>query len=131
MEKNDNIHYMSTENTHERRRFTRIPMNKDVTLYTGMHSWTSQIHDLSLKGVLLTCPEGLQPKEGDLLRLNIPMENSPAITMNIQVVHCSEKTFGAEWTQIDMDSFVILKRTIELNIKEKENLRDDIKRLSD
>ncbi len=131
MKKKDNIHYMSTDNIDERRRFTRIPMNKDVTLYTGMQSWTSHIHDISLKGVLLSCPDGLQPKPGDLLRLSIPIENSPAITMNILVVHGNEQNFGAEWTQIDMDSFVILKRTIEMNIKEKEKLRDDIKRLSD
>ncbi|MCB1581587.1 MAG: PilZ domain-containing protein [Marinicella sp.] len=131
MEKNNNIHYMTTENQHERRRFTRIPLTKDVTLYTGMQSWSSQIHDISLKGVLLSCPEGLQPKPGDLLRLSIPIKNSPAITMNIQVVHIMGNNFGAEWTQIDMDSFVILKRTIELNIKEKEKLRDDIRRLSD
>lgn len=122
---------MDTENKTERRRFTRITLHKDVTLYTGMKSWTSQIHDLSLKGVLLSCPDDLKPKKGDLLRLSIPIENSPAITMNIEVVHGNDEVFGAEWTQIDMDSFAILKRTIEMNIREKENLRDDIKRLSD
>jgi hypothetical protein len=129
--KKNNIHYMNIDDKTERRRYTRIPMNKDVTLFTGMESWPSKIHDLSLKGVLLSCPQGLQPKPGDLLRLSIPMENSPAITMNIQVAHSNEETFGAEWTQIDMDSFTILKRTIELNIKEKEKLRKDIKKLSE
>ncbi len=106
-------------------------MHKAVTLYSGMEALTSQILDLSLKGALLKCPENKHPKAGDLFRLSIPIENSPAIIMNIQVVHSDGDTFGVEWTQIDMDSFSILKRTIELNIKEKENLRKDIKTLAE
>ncbi len=127
----DTIYNMSDYNNQERRRFTRIPMLKEVTLYSGMEALTSQIIDLSLKGALLKCPENHHPKAGDLFRLSIPIENSPAIIMNIQVVHTHEDTFGAEWTQIDMDSFSILKRTIELNIKEKESLRKDIKTLAE
>ena len=129
MEKLNTIHCM--ENNSERRRFTRIPISKDVTLYTGMHSWVSQIHDLSLKGALLICCEEHVVKTGDLLRVSIPLENSPAIIMNVKVIHSNGETFGVEWTQIDMDSFAILKRTIELNIKEKENLRNDIKTLAE
>lgn len=125
------IHHMSKNSNHERRRFTRIPLNKDVTLYSGMEALPSKIIDLSLKGTLLYCPENHLPKPGDLYRLSIPVDNSPAIIMNIQVIHVNEDTFGAEWTQIDMDSFAVLKRTIELNIKEEENLRKDIKTLSE
>ncbi len=131
MEKSNTIRFMKTNSNSERRRFTRIPLMKEVTLYTGMRSWTSKIHDLSLKGALLSCPDDHEMKSGDLLRLSIPIENSPAIIMNIQVVHVNDDTFGAEWTQIDMDSFASLKRTIELNIKEKESLREDIKTLSE
>jgi len=131
MKNTDTIHIMTTETNDERRRFTRIPLFKEVTLYTGMECWTSQIHDLSLKGALLARPKDRQLKTGDLLRLSIPIENSPAIIMNIKVVHTNDETFGAEWTQIDMDSFAILKRTIELNIKQKESLRNDIKTLAE
>jgi len=131
MEKSNTIRFMKTNSNSERRRFTRIPLMKEVTLYTGMKSWVSQIHDISLKGALLSWSDDHTVKNGDLLRLSIPIENSPAIIMNIKVVHVNEHTFGIEWTQIDMDSFAILKRTIELNIKEKESLRQDIKTLSE
>lgn len=131
MKKSNTIRFMNTNSESERRRFTRIPLLREVTLYTGMNCWTSQIQDLSLKGALLTCPTDQTLKDGDLLRLSIPIENSPAIIMNIKVVHVNEETFGVEWTQIDMDSFASLKRTIELNIKEKEGLRKDIKTLSE
>lgn len=125
------IYHMSEQGNKERRRFTRIPFIKNVTLYSGMEALDSQIRDISLKGVLLKCPENHQPRVGGLFRLSIPMEGSPAIIMNIQVVYTREGLFGAEWTQIDMNSFASLKRTIELNIKEKENLRKDIKTLSE
>ncbi|WP_223787816.1 PilZ domain-containing protein [Marinicella meishanensis] len=125
------IYQMSENSIQERRRFTRIPMNKTVTLFSGMEALSSQILDISLKGVLLQCPDDRTLKPGDIYRLSIPVENSPAIIMNIQVVHTNGERFGAEWTQIDMDSFAVLKRTIELNIKEKDNLRQDIKTLSE
>ncbi|MCX7554455.1 PilZ domain-containing protein [Marinicella sp. S1101] len=122
---------MKKNHTEERRRYTRIPWRKEVTLYSGMEAHNAQILDISLKGVLLENPDNHKANPGDLYRLSIPLENSPAIIMNIQVVHANEAVFGAEWTQIDMDSFASLKRTIELNIEEKELLRDDIKKLSE
>lgn len=125
------IYHMNEQSNSERRRYTRIPFKKNVTLYSGMEALTAEIIDISLKGILLHCPDNHQPKTGGLYRLSIPIENSPAIIMNIAVIHANEEVFGAEWTQIDMDSFASLKRTIELNIKEKESLRKDIKTLAE
>ncbi len=125
------IYHMSEQSNPERRRFTRIPYPKNVTLYSGMEALDSQIVDISLKGVLLNCPENHQPQTGDIYRLSIPMDGAAAIIMNIEVIHTNEEVFGAEWTQIDMDSFANLKRTIELNIKENENMRKDIKTLAE
>ncbi len=114
----------------ERRKFTRIPLSKEVTLYSGVSSWQSHIHDISLKGVLLAAPANSNFKVSDIFRLQIPIENSPSIIMNLKVVHIRGELFGAEWTQIDMDSFAILKRTIEMNLSKKDTLREDIKTLS-
>ncbi|MCX7546022.1 PilZ domain-containing protein [Marinicella gelatinilytica] len=114
----------------EKRQFTRIALSKEVTLYSGVSCWQSHIHDISLKGVLLACPDDYVVKMGDIFRLQIPLENSPSIIMNIRAVHVRDDSFGAEWTQIDMDSFAILKRTIEMNLSKKDALRSDIKSLS-
>ncbi len=114
----------------EKRQFTRIPLTKEVTLYSGVSCWQSHIYDISLKGVLLACPEQTTVKAGDIFRLQIPIENSPSIIMNIRVVHLRNDLFGAEWTQIDMESFAILKRTIEMNLSKKDALRQDIQSLS-
>ena len=125
------IYYMNDQSNSERRRYTRIPFNRNVTLYSGMEALEAEIIDISLKGVLLKCPENHQPQSGGLYRLSIPIDSAPAIIMNIEVIHANEKVFGAEWTQIDMDSFASLKRTIELNINEEDNLRKDIKTLAE
>ncbi len=122
---------MSEQSNLERRRFTRIPFKKNVTLYSGMEALDSLMLDISLKGVSLSCPKNHQPEIGGLYRLSIPVDNSPAIIMNIEVIHIKGDTFGAEWTQIDMNSFASLKRTIELNTKEHESLREDIKKLAE
>ncbi len=122
---------MSEHSNPERRRFTRIPFKKNVTLYSGMEALEAKITDISLKGVSISYPKNRKPEIGGLYRLSIPLDNSPAIIMNIEVVHIKDDTFGAEWTQIDMNSFASLKRTIELNTKEYESLREDIKKLAE
>lgn len=122
---------MSENQSDERRRYTRIRWDKEVTLFSGMEALSTEIIDISLKGVLLKNPENHSPKPDGLYRLSIPLDNAPAIIMNIAVVHVNDSVFGAEWTQIDMDSFASLKRTIELNIEEKEDLRNDIKKLAE
>ncbi len=122
---------LSTMNDYsEKRQFTRIPLSKEVTLYSGVSCWQSNIYDISLKGVLLACPDKSEVNTGDIFRLQIPLENSPSIIMNIRVVHIRGDLFGAEWTQIDMNSFAILKRTIEMNLSKKDALRQDIQSLS-
>jgi len=53
----------------EKRQFTRIPLSKEVTLYSGVSCWQSQIYDISLKGVLLACPDKSEVKTGDYFSL--------------------------------------------------------------
>ena len=61
-----------------------------------------------------------------IYRLNISIAGAQSIGMSIEVTHINDNYFIAKWTQIDMESFAILKRTIELN-SNIQNVREDIK----
>lgn len=43
--------------SHERRRFQRIPFEAEVELRQDQACWTVRLHDLSLKGLLVSRPD--------------------------------------------------------------------------
>ena len=48
---------MTDQQSHERRRFTRIPFEASVTLSNPTGSWTGKLLDISLNGVLISRPQ--------------------------------------------------------------------------
>ncbi|WP_154224749.1 hypothetical protein [Marinicella rhabdoformis] len=100
-----------------------------VQLYSGMDCLETEIHSLSLMSAHLSIPKGRDIKTKEIYRLNIPIEGARAIAMSVMVTQVGADTFDVKWTQIDMESFAILKRTIELNSNLKNQVRNDIKNL--
>ena len=112
--------------TNERRQFTRMPLEGTVQLFSGTNLWSCRILDISLKGVLISKPDGWQGNTCDIFRLSIAMTNSPDISMNIEIVHIGDDTLGAQWNKIDVGSFSRLKRLLELNTKERNRIFKEI-----
>lgn len=117
------------ENTHTNPGF--VSFESKAQLFSGMHCWPTFVHAISIQGVVLDKPSDHDIKSGDIFRLNIALEGTRAIAMSIQVLEVTEREFKAKWTQIDMESFAILKRTIELNCHEKNRVREEIRELVD
>jgi len=110
----------------ERRQFTRMKLVGKVQLFSGTGLWSCDIIDISLKGVLISKPDDWAGNPCDIFRLAIAMTNSPDISMNIEIVHVGKKTFGAQWNKIDVGSFSRLKRLLELNTKERNQIFKEI-----
>ncbi|MEM9533255.1 MAG: PilZ domain-containing protein [Pseudomonadota bacterium] len=100
----------------ERRRFHRINLDAQVHLYSGSQAWRSELIDISLKGALLKRPDEWSGKPGDFYRIEIRLEGGVVISMSVGVAHISEDRIGFICQRIDMDSFVHLKRLVELNL---------------
>lgn len=98
-------------------------------LFSGINCIETVIHSLSLRSANLSIPSNHLIKLNDIYRLNIPIQGARAIAMSVMVTHIGEQTFDVKWTQIDMESFAILKRTIELNSNHKNQVRKDMKNL--
>lgn len=100
----------------ERRRFSRVDFDAAVELTQGTKTWEAKLVDISLKGLLLTLPDGLAISAGEPLHVTIILSDQTPIRMNAEIVHQSAAQLGLTCSLIDLDSISHLRRLIELNL---------------
>ena len=122
---------MTGEPTADQRRFTRIPFATRTILVTEGQRLDSHLVDLSLKGALLTRPEGWQGGIGDRVTLQIELEGkgAPCITMAGRVAHVESGHIGCECLDIDVASISHLRRLMELNLGDASALERELSAL--
>jgi hypothetical protein len=117
---------MNSASIKDNRRFTRIPFSAVVKLTAGS-SWQCELLDVSLKGALLSRPAGWQGKLGDKASLELRPENSDiVIVMNGEVAHVETARMGLRCTDIDVESISHLKRLVELNLGNADQLTREL-----
>lgn len=114
------------QSNHERRRFERLAFVRKTMLFSGSNAWNCEMIDISLKGVLFSKPKDWSGKINDIFRLSIALTNSPSISMSIEVAHIDNNNIGAKWKKIDVDSFISLKRILELNTTDRHRLTKEM-----
>jgi len=125
-------------NKKERRLFTRIPFQKEVTLYNAVHYWKCQLVDISFKGVLLEVPDDWKAEIGDKFSLDLVLRVSDQddaqnrIHMYVIVLaHIEGNNAGFRWENIDIDSFTHLRKLLELNADDADSLDKELFNLSE
>ena len=113
----------------ERRRFHRFDFEARVRLYSGSRQWETELIDISLKGLLLRRPEDWEGAKGDSYRVEIRLEGHVVISMSVTVAHVAFDRVGFLCERIDMDSFVHLKRLVELNLGDPSLLTRELSQL--
>jgi len=114
-----------------RRQFTRILFSIAATLEVEEQTYYVAIHDISLNGALIGPTNSKKPLQGSLgtLRFLLSDEQSE-VTMHIAVVHEDKGETGLQCNAIDIDSVGHLKRLIELNLGDAEQLNKELSQLS-
>ena len=122
---------MSSEQSSENRRhFTRIPMDNEVTLSCGERQWQSRLLDISLKGALLAAPADFDEPPDCGCRLSFLLNGTDiTITMEGNIVHRQGEQSGLRCDSIDLDSITHLKRMVELNIGDEALLERELAEL--
>lgn len=114
----------------ERRLFSRIPFNGSVTLISDEGRWVCNLVDISLKGVLIDQPEGWAGKIGQSFQLEISLsEGKVNITMDVATSHIRDQRIGFCCTHIDLESITHLRRLLELNIGDEEQMNRELSAL--
>jgi hypothetical protein len=99
-----------------RRKTRRTAFDGEARIYSDRAVWNSQIVDISLRGALLARPDGWEGTTGKLQRLELRIATGVIISVNAQVAHVGARVVGYQFGRIDLDSFVRLRRLMELNL---------------
>lgn len=112
-----------------RRRYCRFPLEGRVRIYSGSAMWETSLLDLAMRGALVERPAGFEGSVGSRYRLDVRLEGGPMIAMAVSLAHLDEQYAGFSCERIDLDSFLRLKRTIELNLGNAELLNRELSSL--
>lgn len=114
-----------------RRQFTRILFSINAEIEIEEKKYPVSIHDISLNGALVTAIDSGQSLKGKLGILHFLLsDQESAVTMNIAVVHVEDDETGLQCNAIDIDSVTHLRRLVELNLGDSEQLNKELSQLS-
>jgi hypothetical protein len=115
-----------TEKHEDRRRFKRIAFDAKTELSQGDRTWAVQLIDLSLKGLLIEKPS---PWEGDptaRFMVDIQLQAGIDVVMEVRLTHDDHNHLGFVCDNIELDSVTHLRRLIELNIADHDELEREL-----
>ncbi len=115
-----------TQSDSERRTFSRITFDADITLTQGGNSWKATLVDISLKGILVEEPANWDADITQYIDAHIALDDETAIDMTLNWRHTQNGQIGFECDHIDIDSVIHLRRLVELNLGDEELLEREL-----
>lgn len=113
-----------------RRQFTRILFSIKAELEVEDHIYPVSIHDISLNGALVTSANLTQDLTRKLGVLSFQFDDDDKVTMHVAIVHTHGNDLGLMVHAIDIDSISQLRRMVELNLGDGEQLNKELSQLS-
>ncbi|MCU7938055.1 MAG: PilZ domain-containing protein [gamma proteobacterium symbiont of Bathyaustriella thionipta] len=104
---------LTSEN--EKRHFSRVPFISSVNILFDDKSIECGLLDISLKGLLIELPDTFTIKKNTRYSLTLILSEKVIISMQAKLVHEEANHYGLEWVDIDIGSLTILRRLLELN----------------
>lgn len=116
----------------EKRRFHRISFDAECELHWQDEVWTSEVLDISLKGVLVKRPERWKVPLKQPCEVIIHLDDhETGIVMAVELRHIEEERLGFKCQYIDLESATHLKRLVELNLGDQALLEREFAHLID
>lgn len=115
-----------TEQASDRRRFRRIAFDAKTELRQNGREWPVQLVDLSLKGLLVQRPEDWKGNKALPFDVDIRLDPKTPIKMQVRLTHEDNGQLGFVCQHIDLDSISHLRKLIELNLGDEEELHREL-----
>ncbi|MBS7690789.1 PilZ domain-containing protein [Pseudomonas lalucatii] len=120
-----------SEISQERRRFQRIDFDAPTEIAQGAQRWTVELHDLSLKGLLIKRPaqwdgDGEQP-----FVAAVDLGGGIQVQMEVEMARSQGDLLGFTCRHIDLDSISHLRRLVELNLGDETLLERELAALGE
>ena len=115
-----------TEQPSDRRRFRRIAFDARTTIAQEGWNWPVQLVDLSLKGLLVQRPDDWRGKGTEPFDVDIRLDPKAHIQMQVRLAHDDHGQLGFVCEHIDLESISHLRRLIELNLGDEQELHREL-----
>lgn len=113
-----------------KRQFQRVLFNHDASLTCNGHQWSTNVIDLSLRGLSCTKPKNVTFEIDQLMTLSIQLAQEQVIIMEAVIIHNEKGVLGMRCTRIDINSISELRRLVQLNLADEGLLQRDIEHLA-
>ncbi|MBK5416249.1 PilZ domain-containing protein [Pseudomonas sp. TH31] len=110
----------------DRRRFKRIAFDARTVLSQGDFIWPVKLIDLSLKGLLVEKPEPWRGNREHHFCVDIHLTEEVAIKMDVLLTHDDRGQLGFVCKHISLESIERLRRLIEFNLGDPEELEREL-----
>lgn len=115
-----------SEHPADRRRFKRIAFDARTELIQGAFIWPVKLVDLSLKGLLIERPDSWLGNRDEGFCVDIHLSDDVEITMDVQLTHEERGQLGFVCRHISLESIERLRRLIELNLGDPQELEREL-----
>ncbi|HEX8595123.1 MAG TPA: PilZ domain-containing protein [Pseudomonas sp.] len=115
-----------TDSATDRRRFKRIAFDAKTELRQGKNRWQVQLIDLSLKGLLIQRPDAWLADTGKPFSVDIRLSSDAHVQMDVQLTHDDHQQLGFVCLHIGLESISHLRRLIELNLADHDELEREL-----
>ncbi len=113
----------------ERRNYSRVAFNAEVLMQCGNEEWSSHLIDISLKGMLVEPPGGIDIDTDKPFAVALFLGEDVSIHARVTIAHTNDGFWGLEWKHIDIDGLTHLRRLLELNMENPELLNRELAEL--
>jgi len=113
----------------EKRRFRRVPFIYSASLSLNNQCWECLLLDISLKGLLMEAPTEFKITKGALYSVHLLLSEEVAINMQAEIIHTENNHLGLQWVTIDLDSLATLRRLLEFNLNDPEEINRELANL--
>jgi len=114
---------------HEKRHYRRIPFIAEVVMSKDGLEWSSVLLDISLKGMLVDSPSNIEPDMNAIYSIELVLGEDVSIKMEARISHVNDEHWGMRWDNIDIDGLSHLRRLLELNLSDAEEMHREIAEL--
>lgn len=119
------------ETSSDRRRFQRFEFDAETELMQGQRCWPVQLHDLSLRGLLVHRPADWDADPAQPFEARIRLADDAEVRMEVEMAHSEGELVGMVCRHIDVDSISHLRRLVELNLGDEALLERELAALGE
>lgn len=120
-----------SDTANNRRRFQRIAFDAATELVQGDQRWAVELHDLSLKGLLIKAPADWHGDPEQPFFASITLGTDTLVQMEVQQARNNNGLLGFVCKHIDLDSISHLRRLVELNLGDGSLLERELAALGE